>query len=78
MLKDGTNRMSDGKKYLLTVSLLINLALLVTLIVNLASYHLTGKELDTLTSRCYESGGSVKMDVEDLAAGKYDFQCIKK
>jgi hypothetical protein len=75
MLKD---RMSKGKNYLFTASLLINFALLVTLIINLANYHLVSRELDTLTSRCYESGGMVKMNVQDLAAGKYDFQCIMK
>jgi hypothetical protein len=77
MLKDFYTQLSTGKKYLFSAIMLINIALFVILIVNLASYYFISKELDTLTSRCYESGGTVKMEVQNLPLGKYEFQCIK-
>ncbi|WP_456270948.1 hypothetical protein [Bacillus sp. AK031] len=64
-------------KYLLGGMLLLNFILMVVLVLTLSNQYFIGKELETLTSRCYDSGGTAEMEIQDLSAGKYSFQCVR-
>lgn len=66
-----------NNKHVINGILLINIALIVVLILTLSDGYFVRQELNNITTKCYESDGTVKMDIQDLSKGKYSFECVK-
>ncbi len=66
------------KKNVVIGSLLINIVLIVVLVLTLSNNYFISKELNNITSKCYEIGGTAKLEIQDISKGEYHFECIKE
>ncbi|QDP40366.1 hypothetical protein [Radiobacillus deserti] len=64
-------------QYVIGGLLIVNLILIISIAILLFNNYFLSKELNNLTAKCYENGGTVKMEIQSLSKGQYHFECLK-